>query len=132
MKDVIKLNTGEVCIIYQSGLGLVKINGEIDLSSYRILYNYISYFIKSRHCPIIFDLQEMTFMDNAGGIRLLLDIAKILGFRRIAVVNAAPNIKRLLETAKLNEYIFIGDDIEEAGKVITAWERQVPNLRKSA
>ncbi len=132
MKEVIKFNTGEAKFSYQYGLGLIKLSGEIDFAAYHLLKNYINFFLKIKWCPIIFDLSNVVFMDNTGGIRLLVYTGKRLGFHRIALVNPNSNIERLLKLSRLTEYVFLCEDINRARNALSAGAITTKAHQKSA
>jgi len=132
MKEVIKFNTGEAKFSYQAGLGLISLSGEIDFASYNKLENYISYFLKSNSCPVIFDLNDVSFMDNTGGIRLLVQTGRQLGFQKVAIVNADNNIERLLRLSRLAERIILYKDMGRARDALSIFTSPKKTYRKSA
>lgn len=132
MKAEIKFNMGEAKFSYRYGLGLIRLSGEIDFASYQKLENYINYWLKTNRCPVIFDLTNVIFMDNTGGIRLLIQTGQKLGFQKVAIVNANNNIERLLRLSRLTERIGLYKDFNQARDALAVFALANEAHKKSA
>jgi len=99
----IKLYSSEVRYIYRYNVGIIFLQGDIDFSVYQEINFFFEYLFEIRNSPIVIDLREVEFIDSTGGLRILQESIKKLGYERLALSNVNANIKRLFKIANMNE-----------------------------
>lgn len=99
----IKLHASEVRYIYRHNVGIIFLQGDIDYFAYPEIKHFFNYLFEIRNSPIAIDFREVSFIDSTGGLRILRESIKKLGYERIALTNVNSNIARLIETANLSQ-----------------------------
>lgn len=127
----LKMNSAEAKFIYRRNICLLKLSGEIDVSCYPELTKFLKCHLDLRDCPVIFDLNKVTFMDSTGGLRIMLEVAESLGSGRIAIVNANDNIKRLFKLTNMTNLFPLYNDLGQATQALSTVSDNT-KLKKSA
>jgi anti-anti-sigma factor len=87
-----------------SGVPLVKVSGEVDISNADQLAETVSAITSSRPERIVFDLNDLRFMDSAGIAVLLGAAAKVSS---VGVRNPSPAVRRVVELTGLTDVLSI-------------------------
>ncbi len=99
----IKLFASEVRYIYRHNVGIIYLQGDIDYYSYPEIKHFFEYLFEIRNSPIVIDLREVSFIDSTGGLRIIRETIKKLGYERLALAGVNNNIARLFKTANMNQ-----------------------------
>jgi len=100
----------------QSGNLLVKLSGELDHHTAEELKEVINReWEKDLTCNIIFDLENLSFMDSSGvGVIMgrYKQVSKTGG--KIALCNLSPHLKKVIELSGLLKLVYLYGNVEEA------------------
>ena len=113
---MIRLHSSEVRYIFRYNVGIIFLHGDIDFASYPDIKLFFDYLFDIRNSPIVIDLREVDFIDSTGGIRIIQESIKRLGYERLALSNVNNNIERLFNTANMNQipiYVNIHQAVKE-------------------
>ena len=94
---------------------VIATTGELDLASAPDLSALADELMRNGVTNIIVDAESLTFCDSSG-LRVLVSIANDLQRTggRVAIVNAQPTVRRVLELTGLGGRILIADSVADA------------------
>ncbi len=87
---------------------LITLVGEMDISAFRKSDSFISGNILARERAVVIDMSELSFMDSSG-IKLILEVRKLVGEENVALCSINKNIERILEISKFKDMVHIID-----------------------
>jgi anti-anti-sigma factor len=77
-----------------SGTPILKVTGELDLSSVGSIYSAIEAVIATGPDRIVFDLSELRFMDSSG-LRIFLAVADQIA--EVELLDPSPIVRKVIE-----------------------------------
>ena len=77
-----------------SGTPILKVTGELDLSSVGPIYSAIAPVLATRPDHIVFDLSELRFMDSSG-LRIFLSVADQIA--EVELRDPSPTVRKVIE-----------------------------------
>jgi anti-anti-sigma factor len=107
----------------EGDIAIIDARGECDLITSRKLKEAADSLFDEGRCKIIFDLQEMNYIDSSG-FRVLLEAknrATEMG-GDVALVSLAPPVERVYTLLRLHELVMRTDTVDEAIKALAPLE----------
>ncbi len=105
----------ELSINYDSGVGIIKIKGELDAKSSPELTQLFSTQLAEGHKNFVVDLEELDYSSSAG-IRIFLGSARSSrqngGDLRIAAVQ--PQVAKIFKLSRFDKIVRVFDTCDEA------------------
>lgn len=104
-------DAGELLDVTVTGDGTLRVAGEIDASSVRVLADHLEPLPEGRG-EVLLDLAEVTFVDSSG-LRVLIDAHQRAerGGRRLVLVEPSPVVRRLLDISGLDGLLHVRPDV---------------------
>jgi anti-anti-sigma factor len=97
------------------GTQVVRLTGRLDIEGVQVIDQRFSFATTIQAARLVIDLSEVTFLASIG-IRLLMTTARAQSLRGGKVVLAGPQplVRRVLETAGIDQLVPIALDLEAA------------------
>lgn len=105
---------------FEGDIAIIDARGECDLITSRKLKEVTDGLFEEGRCKIVFDLQEMNYIDSSG-FRVLLE-AKNKATERggdVALVSLAAPVERVYTLLRLNELVMRTNTVDEAIKALS-------------
>ena len=89
---------------------IVRVSGELDMASAETFEHEVRRALKSDALSVVLDLDEVSFVDSTG-LRALLMVAELMRStgRRLRMVKASKELKRLVEVSGVKDALPLGD-----------------------
>jgi len=84
---------------------LLKLAGELDMSSAEILRETVDRVLAGNPTRIVFELSELVFIDSSGIAVLILASNHV---EKVELRNAQPIVRRVVEIAGLGDILWLG------------------------
>lgn len=113
----------KVDVRYEEDIAIIEARGECDLITSRKLKEAADSLFNAGRCKIVFDLQEMNYIDSSG-FRVLLE-AKNKATEKggdIALVSLTAPVERVYTLLRLNELVLRTDSVAEAVEKLKSLE----------
>ena len=106
---------------YEDAIIGVILEGRLDMQGTREIEQRFAFATSTRAMRLVIDLSRVSFMASIG-IRVLITAAKAQAARggRIALVQAEPMVRKILETAGINQLIPVYEDLQAALSALRA------------
>lgn len=97
------------------GVFVLQLSGEININSLTETRSKVDSFKLEQYSKIIIDLDKVSFFDSSG-LGYLVVLIKQVKSNQGLIVFCSPNnlVKRLLSTIRIDKYVKIFDDLDEA------------------
>lgn len=110
-------DAGDIEVAVEDGLSIVRLLGEHDLASQRLLATKLATLIESGN-PLVFDVTRATFMDSTV-VHAMLNAGSALAARSVPVAlvvsdSAPAGIRKLIELASAETSLVIAQSTEQA------------------
>jgi anti-sigma B factor antagonist len=110
-------DAGDIEVAVEDGLSIVRLLGEHDLASQRLLATKLATLIESGN-PLVFDVTRATFMDSTV-VHAVLRARSALAARSVPVAlvvsdSAPAGIRKLIELASADTSLVIAQSTEQA------------------
>lgn len=119
MADTWHVSRLRVDVRYEGDVAIIEAQGECDLITSRKLKEAADSLFNTGRCKIIFNLQEMNYIDSSG-FRVLLE-AKNKAVEKggdIALVSLTAPVERVYTLLRLNELVMRTDTVEQAVELL--------------
>ncbi|MFC1743902.1 STAS domain-containing protein [Candidatus Riflebacteria bacterium] len=101
----------------QDDLTIVKISGNIDMSSCMSLRDVLLDCVKSKVKIILLNLEKVDYMDSSGLATLVEAYQQLLGYGgNLKLAGLKPAVKELIHLAKMDQIFQVFDTVEDAIK----------------
>ncbi len=104
-----------VNVRYEEDIAIIEARGECDLITSRKLKEAADSLFNAGRCKVVFDLQDMNYIDSSG-FRVLLEAKNKASEKGgdIALVSLTAPVERVYSLLRLNELVMRTDSVEEA------------------
>ena len=102
-----------------AGITLIRLDGRLDIEGAETLDQPLTYATSTHPARIAIDLSEVSFLASIG-IRTLLSAARGQASRggKLVMFGAQPMIRRVLQTAGVDQLLTLCDDLDAARKAL--------------
>jgi anti-sigma B factor antagonist len=98
----------------EGGVGLVRVEGELDLASAPDLKWALADVLRSGACQLVVDLSEVTFIDSTALGVLVGARRNLRAGARMAIAGTAPTVLNIIELTGLDSTFELFATVEEA------------------
>jgi len=115
--------TCSICVGAVSGAIILEAAGEIDVATVSLLAKALGDAVRSGHCDLILDAQNLTYIDSAG-IQTLISTQQKLATqgRKMAIVGCHGIFHKLMVVSRIENTFQTFSTLDEALMSLNSWE----------